>query len=201
MTRRLLTLAGALAAATLLFVAFVLPAEFGRDPLGSGALFGLTGLSGGVDGRSGPLAASGGDAGQVLDARTFPLTPFESVELKYDLAEGDGMVFCWWSTGEVLFDLHAEPEGGGIEDARGFAAGRGTGHRGTYVAPFDGIHGWFWENRGAVTVTVHLAASGFMTGATRYHDNDASRVPFPANGRPDALACGGAPGTAGPPGP
>ena len=31
-----------------------------------------------------------------------------------------------------------------------------------FHAPFSGIHGWFWENRGLTTVTVKLNASGFF---------------------------------------
>ncbi len=174
--RKVMMLAGAFVVALVLFVAFVLPSEHGRDPLGTGRLLGLTGLYMPDGGVVGPLVESGGGDWPVRDARSFPLAPFESVELKYDLAAGYGMVFCWTATGEVLFDLHAEPEGGTIDDARGFSTGRGVRQGGTYIAPFDGIHGWFWENRGGESVTVHLVASGMMAGATRYHDNDAARV-------------------------
>ena len=175
--RKVAMLAGAFVVALVLFVAFVLPSEHGRDPLGTGRLLGLTGLYM-PDGVFGPVVESEEGNWPMRDGRSFPLAPFESVELKYDLAEGDGMVFCWAATGEVLFDLHAEPDGGTIDDARSFAAGRGLRQGGTYIAPFDGIHGWFWENRGGESVTVHLVASGMMAGATRYHDNDAARVAF-----------------------
>lgn len=178
MLRRLGILAGAAVVAGLAFVAFVLPAEHGVDPFGTGRLLGLTGLYMPDAGVLGPMVESAGGAWPVQDGRTFPLAPFESVELKYDIAAGDGMVFCWTATGEVLFDLHAEPEGGTIDDARSYAAGRDTRHGGTYIAPFDGIHGWFWENRGAESVSVRIVATGMMTGATRYHDNDAARVGF-----------------------
>ena len=174
--RKVAMLAGAFVVALALFVAFVLPSEHGRDPLGTGRLLGLTGLYMPDGGVFGPVVESEEGNWPVRDGRSFPLAPFESVELKYDLAEGDGMVFCWAATGEVLFDLHAEPDGGTVDDARSFAAGRGQRHGGTYIAPFDGIHGWFWENRGRESVTVHLVASGMMAGATRYHDNDAARV-------------------------
>ena len=176
--RKVAMLGGAFAAAMVLFVAFVLPSEHGRDPLGTGRLLGLTGLSGPDGGVVGPLVESEGGDWPVRDVRSFPLAPFESVELKYDLAAGAGMVFCWTATGEVLFDLHAEPEGGTIDDARGFATGKGVRQGGTYIAPFDGIHGWFWENRGDESVTVQLVAAGMMTGATRFHDNDAARLEF-----------------------
>ena len=165
MKRVLLATVSAFVVATAAFLAFILPAEFGIDPTGVGGALGLTGLSG-----SPPQDLHRTDADLVQDVREFELAPFESVELKYDLAAGDGLVYAWSATGEVVFDLHAEPEGAEPGVAEGFAQGRGTTDAGTYVARFAGIHGWFWENRGTTTVTVSLHAAGFVTGATRYHD-------------------------------
>lgn len=189
MLRRLAMFGGTFVVAALLFVAFVVPSETGRDPFGTGRLLGLTGLYMPEGRVFGPVVASASGSWPVRDGRAFPLAPFESVELKYDLAAGDGMVFCWTATGEVLFDLHAEPDGGSIEDARSYAAGRDVRQGGTYVAPFDGIHGWFWENRGTESVTVRLVASGMMAGATRFHDNDAARVDFQEPAERTAGAC------------
>lgn len=171
MKRVLLATGSAFVVATAAFVAFVLPAEFGIDPIGTGGALGLTALAGSP---ARDLHRTEGDL--VEDLREFELAPFESVELKYDLAAGDGLVYAWSSTGEVVFDLHAEPEGAEPGVAEGFVQGRGVGDAGTYVARFDGIHGWFWENRGATTVTVRLRSVGFATGATRYHDGRAQRL-------------------------
>ena len=185
--RKVTMLAGAFVVALVLFVAFVLPSEHGRDPLGTGRLLGLTGLYMPDGGVFGPVVESEWPNMPVHDEQLFTLEPFESVELKYDLNVGDGMVFCWRATGEVVFDLHAEPRVGTIDDARSFAAGRAAMKGGTYIAPFDGIHGWFWENRGVQPVTVQLVAGGMMTGATLYQDNDAVRVEF----SPGRLVVGG----------
>lgn len=171
MTRVLLAAGSALLAATAACVAFVLPAEFGIDPTGIGGALGLTGLGGGP---AQDLHRT--DAHLVQDSREFELAPFESVELKYDLAAGDGLVYAWSATGEVVFDVHAEPEGAASGVAESFAQGRDTSDAGTYVARFTGIHGWFWENRGAMTVTVHLRTTGFVTGAMRYHDGMGQRL-------------------------
>ncbi len=161
----------AFVAATAIFLAFVLPAEFGVDPIGIGRALGLTGLAGtpseDAHRTETPLAG---------DDRTFELAPFESVEFKYDMAAGDGLVYAWTATGEVVFDLHAEPEGAAPGVAESFAQGRARADAGTYIAPFAGIHGWFWENRGTATVTLRLRIAGFVTGATRYHDGSAVRM-------------------------
>lgn len=174
MKRVLLATVSALVVATAAFFAFILPAEFGIDPTGVGGALGLTGLSG-----SPPRDLHRTDADLVQDVREFELAPFESVELKYDLAAGDGFVYAWRATGEVVFDIHAEPEGAEPGVAEGFAQGRDTADAGTYVARFAGIHGWFWENRGATTVTVSLRTTGFLKGATRYHDGMAQPLEIP----------------------
>jgi hypothetical protein len=36
-----------------------------------------------------------------------------------------------------------------------------TEAQGSFIAPFDGTHGWYWRNRGDQPVTVKLKVSGF----------------------------------------
>jgi hypothetical protein len=51
---------------------------------------------------------------------------------------------------------------------------------GTYEAAFNGMHGWFWENRGFETVTLRLKTSGFFVNATEYRGGGTSdRSPPP----------------------
>ena len=173
MKRVLIASALALAAASAVFFALVLPAEFGVDPTGTGRLLGLTGLAG-----EPPTDVHRTTLALVGDEREFELAPFESVELKYDLATGAGMVYSWNATGEVVFDLHAEPAGAPEGVGESFAQGRATADSGAYVASFDGVHGWFWENRGYASVVVTLRAVGFMGGATHYADGRSERVPL-----------------------
>ena len=179
MKRIALATLAALVAANAAFFAFVLPAEFGLDPTGVGRTLGLVGLAG-----TPSVDAHRTETTLVDDTRVFELAPFESVEFKYDLAAGDGLVYAWRASGEVVFDLHAEPEGAEPGTAESFAQGRGSEDAGTYVAPFPGIHGWFWENRRAETITVTLRIAGFATGATQFKDGDAARSAFPRTATP-----------------
>jgi len=39
-------------------------------------------------------------------------------------------------------------------------AGKDQGH-GTFLAPSQGIHGWFWENKGTTPVKLKLVTAGF----------------------------------------
>ena len=93
----------------------------------------------------------------------FELAPFESIEIKYRLAATGAMHFSWRATGEVVWDLHAEPDGAEPGFAESFAAGRSMIDQGYYLARFDGVHGWFFENRGSESVFIELDASGFFT--------------------------------------
>ena len=170
MRRVLIATALALTGATAVFFTIVLPAEFGADPTGTGGLLGLTGLAGAE-----AVDVHRTTAALVGDQREFELAPFESVELKYDLAAGDGLVYAWSAEGEVVFDLHAEPAGAPAGVAQSFVQGRASGDSGTYVAPFGGVHGWFWENRGYASVVVRLQVAGFVSGATRYADGRSVR--------------------------
>lgn len=153
----------ALLAAAVALVAFVLPAEYGVDPLGTGRLTGLLALA---EPQRDVLEPA--DAAPVRDVVRFPLQPFESVEYKYRLEEGDGLVFSWRADGEVLAELHAEPDGAPEGFAESFDRSRGEAGHGSYHAEFPGWHGWFWENRGAVPVTVELTATGFFSAARTY---------------------------------
>ncbi|MEM8766736.1 MAG: hypothetical protein AAGE43_04785 [Pseudomonadota bacterium] len=154
--------------AMILLFTVVLPAEFDRDPLGTGELLGLTGLS-----RTGPTAVTESNAAHAIDRIRFELAPFESVEYKFRMAADSGLVFSWMATGELVYDMHAEPDGAEEGYAESFQQSRGTEGHGTYLAPFSGIHGWFWENRGDETVFVELHASGFTDRATEFRDGDA----------------------------
>lgn len=154
---------GALGAAAVALVVFVLPAEYGLDPLGTGAAMGLLALA---DPERDALQAAFSPYGP--DSVGFELEPFESVEYKYRLEPGESLVFTWQATGEVVSELHAEPDGAPEGFAESFDKSRASSHHGSYRAPFAGWHGWFWENRSADAVTVTLDAAGFFSAARTY---------------------------------
>ena len=162
----------ALLAAGAIFVVFILPAEFGRDPTGLGRALGLEVLS--TEGmneeqlrgakRTGVLAElGGGSIADPQDRYTVELAPFASTEFKYTLAEGDRMRFAWEATGPVDFDMHAHPFEGGEALTESYAVTKAPSQSGVYTAQFSGIHGWFWQNRTMDNVTLTLEAAGPMT--------------------------------------
>ncbi len=171
----------ALLAAGLILVMFVLPAEYGIDPVGTGARFGLLEL--GVTGRQ-VEALGGGIGGRAADqvtlapqdrefkeeTVTFTVAPREGMEYKYRLDKGEALLYSWKATGPVNFEFHAEPDGAPRGYAETYDKGRNGQASGTLTAPFPGIHGWYWENAGDQEVTVTLRSAGFYNMSHEFRD-------------------------------
>lgn len=169
----------ALVLATLLLVTLVLPAEYGWDPLGTGAALGLTNLAGS---DAAPLRRQ--DTLWRQDTIEFQLAPFEGVEYKYRLAAGATLFYHWQSQQEVVFDMHAEPDGAAPGFAQSFEKSRGKQRTGSYSAPFSGIHGWFWQNRTQNNVTVRLQTTGFFKASQEMRGGRVFHYEFPKTAQP-----------------
>ena len=167
------TLVTSVVAGLAVFVVFVLPAEFDTDPLGTGDLMGIKGMAGySVEALTIEAAPAHSDRVE------FPLAPFESVEYKYELEAGQAVVYHWAAGGEVLFDLHGHESGTDEEESVTFSTGRAPSQAGTYVAPYGGEHGWFWENRGDEEVVVVLETQGYFHASITYGPAGAYRREF-----------------------
>ena len=160
------------------FVMFVLPAEFHRDPTGFGKLTGL-------DRLAGPevvtVAAAPAGSGQTAryyegafrtDTIEIVLPPDTDNELEYKvrMKTGGTLTYSWNVTGDeehpdwFYYDFHGESQPTGT-DAKPvvmeYRQQTGLNSGGALVAPFDGIHGWYFQNQSDKKVTVHLKLSGF----------------------------------------
>jgi hypothetical protein len=160
----LIASAVSLVIALVVLFSFILPAEFGSDPLGTGELFGLNVLSLEENPLEEKLEL------HKTDNVEFVLGPFESVEYKYLMDIDAPMLFSWVADGELYYDMHAEPAGLGEDYAESFEQGTGERRMGSFHAPFTGIHGWFWENRGSSTITLQVHSSGFYVNSTVFRD-------------------------------
>lgn len=168
-------MAVAFVVAVVILVTIVLPAEYGIDPLGTGAATGVINLSQAqpppiVASASGPVRPQPAD--YKVDTRQFSLEPYGGyVEYKYQLEAGAAMLYTWKATGEVNFDFHTEPAGKPPSASDSFERGTASEGRGSYTAPYAGIHGWFWENAGEMPVTVTVTTAGFYTAAKEFRDD------------------------------
>lgn len=168
----------ALATALVLLFTAVLPAEYGIDPLRTGRLLKLTGISqadSNSGGRATPVKAglyTLQPATYKVDTEDIGLHPGEGFEIKYHMQKGASMVFAWKADGPVQFEFHGEPdqkprpdyfESYLLDDKRGKDR-----FFGSFIAPTTGVHGWFWQNKGKQDVRMHLSVSGFFDSSKMY---------------------------------
>jgi hypothetical protein len=161
-------MAVALSVALLLLVIAILPAEYGVDPTGVGRAFGLLELyaaQGAVTDTltpppEGPVFTR--DDGYRTDRRTFVVSAYGTIEFKYALEQGATMLYQWTASDPVGFDFHTEPATN-PDAGESFEKGEAAAKQGAYVAPYAGIHGWYWKNNGDRDVTITLTSAGFYS--------------------------------------
>jgi hypothetical protein len=187
------TVIAAVVAVILLFAA-VLPAEYGFDPLRTGAALGLTELARSTATKPAPAISATDGQPQPnttytsqpriykVDSEDLLLTPGRGVEIKYHMQKGAVMVYSWKASGKVMFEFHGEPDqkpnpdyydSYELDDKVGK-----TESYGSFTAPSTGIHGWFWENKGDKNVEIHLTAAGFFDSAKMFAGGDPEDMPL-----------------------
>ncbi|MEQ1691791.1 MAG: transmembrane anchor protein [Gemmatimonas sp.] len=174
------TLVAFVVAGTLL-ATVVLPAEYGVDPTGIGRVLGLTEMgrikmalareaveadaaekaagSGAPDPRTAAIASVAAPGWR--DSMTVTLAPGKGIELKLAMRAEQRATYEWRaSSPEVTYNAHGEPPNPPKGFSHSYARGISDGEQGDMVAAFDGMHGWFWRNRSAGTVTITLKTRG-----------------------------------------
>lgn len=160
-------------------VMFVLPAETGWDPTGVGAATGLIKIAepdnpelerglARMETQEVLLLSDTAPAAEpgATDVWEYELAPYDSIEFKYTIPEGTRVAFRWEGSGPLNYDMHGHPFDGGTEMTESFSVAEAQVMKGVYIAPFTGIHGWFWQNRTLDNVTLRLETSGGMTTST-----------------------------------
>lgn len=165
------TLLSAAAAAVILVMA-VLPAEYGVDPTGAGRALGLyrppasetaAVLPTGTVASTGSGSLMRSDIAFRADEMSLTLESGEGAEIKAAMNAGDRLVFSWTADGGgVDVDMHGEvagaPDGASLSYWKD--EGRSSGH-GAFEAPAAGNHGWFWQNLNDTPVTIRVKTAGY----------------------------------------
>jgi len=179
----------ALVIAVIVLFTTILPAEYGIDPLRTGAAFGLIELSDTTDAQAAPANAPAASAtvtnqttGYKVDTEELLLHPGEGVEIKYHMAKGASMLYSWKATGKVLFEFHGEPDQKPNPDYYDSyelddKVGKDQSY-GSFIAPSTGIHGWFWENKGEQNVEIRLTVAGFFDAAKMFSGGPPDDLPI-----------------------
>lgn len=186
----------ALAVALVILFTTVLPAEYGIDPLKTGAALGLTDLSKAKEAKlaaatvtAAPPAApvqagvyTAQPARYKVDAEDMTLRPGEGVEIKYHMLKGAGMVYSWKANGKLCYEFHGEPDKKPNKDyyeSYELDNKVGKDHSyGSFTAPTTGIHGWFWENKTDKEVEFHLTTAGFYDSAKMFAGGPGEELPI-----------------------
>lgn len=180
--RLLLFTGGALVAASLIAVCFVLPAEYHLDPLGVGKLTGMSRLAGPKEVAVTPAATAKGGAPAVpnhsypvawrSDVVDIPLNSADlgegsELEYKVRMKPGSTLIYSWTvdaPADQFYSDFHGQtiPDkpGGDIKVAT-YRQAVGIKDSGSLIAPLDGVHGWYLQNQGVKPAVVHLKIAGF----------------------------------------
>ena len=98
---------------------------------------------------------------QWKDTVTITIGPGQGKEYKFFVEKGAVLEYSWKTNGEALFyDFHGEPKGDTTGFFESYKKKTEKNSSGTFTAPFDGAHGWFWKNTGPVPVEITLQTKG-----------------------------------------
>ncbi|MEP7352539.1 MAG: hypothetical protein ABI824_04845 [Acidobacteriota bacterium] len=89
------------------------------------------------------------------------LKPDGELEYKVRMKAGATLVYSWQTDqGNVYYDFHGEPAD--PKKSQSYMEVQETSNaHGSLVAPFEGIHGWFWLNLTSKPMVITLKISGF----------------------------------------
>ena len=104
------------------------------------------------------------------DQIEIPVPAKSDLEYMLEMKQGSSVSYEWRSTDisnpELLL---AEFHGHTVRDSEApgnvmfFKQGRGETSNGYLVAPFDGVHGWYFSNETDSDINISLSLSGFYT--------------------------------------
>jgi hypothetical protein len=101
------------------------------------------------------------------DVIDIPLVAGGELEYKLGLNEGDSIVYRWDAVdlkdpGALWSEFHGHtPPVNNVGDLMFYRKAFGATERGSLVAPFTGIHGWYLRNDGDTAIVVRLEVAGF----------------------------------------
>jgi hypothetical protein len=150
----------AFAAAVIILLIAVLPAEYGVDPSGLGKLAGFTKL---YQEKTEQSVARHRSEPEIFRNNTVEilLGPKQGLEYKFIVKQGGALLYSWTADDVVDYEFHGER----VNDASGafesYEKKTGQSANGSFTAPFEGTHGWYWKNTTIYPITVKLRTAGY----------------------------------------
>lgn len=172
---------GGLVAGILIVAGAIMPAEYNVDPLGLGKLTGMGRIwvpeekvwqpGAGME----PAYASAAPRTETLVEIPLGASdwPEAALEYKFAMKPGQTILYQWEAVAEdgspvttpVEFDFHGHTlaQDGEEMTVANYQKARATSEQGALMAPFDGIHGWYFRNHAADPIRIRLRVEGFYT--------------------------------------
>lgn len=157
----------------------VLPAEYGIDPTGIGRVLGLTQMGAIKRTLASEAAAdaaretklaeserqskakSGNDSTFRSESLSVVIYPGENIEIKLSMRTGDRADFSWTAdSSSVYYDMHGHTLTLPRKPPHQYSTGELRSASGEIATEFDGVHGWYFENRSERVVTIVVKAVG-----------------------------------------
>ncbi len=157
-------LGGALAVAVVILLLFVMPAEYQIDPTGFGKLTGLTKMATPTPPPTPVMNTTAAHTYTVpfrTDEIAIPIGKDGELEYKVRMQPGGTLIYSWKCAEPLYIDFHGESDkdpGNAVSYTVTQEAKEGNG---SLIAPFAGIHGWFYQNQTDHVTVIHLKMSGF----------------------------------------
>ncbi len=145
--------------AVITLVTIILPAEYNIDPTGIGHKLGLTVFSD-IPSEVKAKAVTAETKG-IAETIEVIVPAGRGIEYKFNMQQYQKMEYQWLTDGSPLyFDLHGEPEGDTTGYFESYAIATLKEMKGSFTAPFSGVHGWYWKNTTDDPIKVKLIVKG-----------------------------------------
>lgn len=145
-----------LVVAIVVLVLFILPAEYNIDPTGVGEKLGLTVFN--AEAKSVATLVAKQDQ---QDSVILTVPAGKGIEYKLAMKKYSKATYEWTTrSGELYVDLHGEPKGDTTGYFESYTIVIINEMKGSFTAPFEGSHGWYWKNNSASDIQVQLTFNG-----------------------------------------
>ncbi len=143
--------------AALSLVLFILPAEYNIDPTGIGKSLGLTVFN---DKTTLPVITQQPQTAKQ-DSVFLVVPAGKGIEYKLTMKKYSKANYEWiTNTKELYVDLHGEPKGDITGYFESYAIATTNQMKGSFTAPFEGSHGWYWKNNSDNDIRIQLVFDG-----------------------------------------
>ena len=147
--------------AAIILTTVILPAEYNIDPTGIGEKLGLTIFTKVQKEAQPEIISTSSKASAEIETIEVIVPAGRGVEYKFTMLQYQKLTYEWITDGNTLyFDLHGEPKGDTTGYFESYAIATLDSMKGSFTAPFAGVHGWYWKNTSDTLVKVQLIVKG-----------------------------------------